>query len=95
MLAEVSRLFDPLGLVSLIITTAKILIQSLWACKIGWDDSVPMNIHKSWCQIKSQLHLLDFIKIPRFVITKEMLARKYSCMDFAMRVSKLMELVYM
>ncbi|XP_071643027.1 uncharacterized protein [Temnothorax longispinosus] len=70
MLAEVSKLFDPLGLVGPIITAAKILIQSLWACNVGWDDSVPMRIHKAWCQIKSQLHLLEFIEIPRLVISK-------------------------
>lgn len=47
MLSEVSRLFDPLGLVGPVITAAKILIQSLWTCNIDWDNSVPMHIHKS------------------------------------------------
>jgi len=54
-LSEVSRLFDPLGLVGPIVTAAKILIQSLWVCKIGWDDPVPMSVYKAWHQIKSQL----------------------------------------
>ncbi|XP_072766489.1 uncharacterized protein [Anoplolepis gracilipes] len=45
MLAEMSRLFDPLELVGPVIIAAKILIQSLWAANVGWDDSVPMNIH--------------------------------------------------
>jgi len=42
-LSEVARLFDPLGLVGPVITAAKILIQSVWACNIGWDDSVPIQ----------------------------------------------------
>jgi len=66
----VARLFDPLGLVGPVITAAKILIQSVWACHIGWDDSVPMSTYKSWGRIKSQLYLLEYIKIPKLVILK-------------------------
>lgn len=74
MLSEVSRLFDPLGLVGPVITFAKIfwdLIQSLWAYNIGWDDSIPMNIHKSWSLFKSQLSLLETLSIPRAVASGE------------------------
>jgi len=46
-LSKVSRLFDPLELVDPIVTAAKILIQPLWVCKIGWDDPVSMNVYKT------------------------------------------------
>jgi len=59
-LSEVSRLFDLLGLVGPMITAAKILIQSLWVCRIGWDDPVPVSVYETWHQIKSQLYLLEF-----------------------------------
>jgi len=32
---------------------------------------VPMSVYKAWHQIKSQLCLLEFIKIPRLVISDE------------------------
>lgn len=68
-LSEVARLFDPLGLVGLVITSGKILIQELWMLKIGWDDAVPMSVQKSWFQIKSQLSLLESIEIPRLIVS--------------------------
>lgn len=43
-LAESSKLFDPLGLISPCIIVIKILLQSLWLEKLGWDDAVPSKI---------------------------------------------------
>ena len=43
----------------------KILYQKLWVEKLGWDDPLPQVIvkeHEGW---KSQLHLLDQVKISR------------------------------
>lgn len=68
-LSQVCRLFDPLGLIGPIITLAKILIQELWKSVTEWDESVPMHIHKAWKQIRSQLNLLNNLKIPRSVFS--------------------------
>ena len=35
-----ARLFDPLGLVSPILTPIRKLVQDLWAEKLGWDDEI-------------------------------------------------------
>ncbi|XP_071637475.1 uncharacterized protein [Temnothorax longispinosus] len=56
MLAEISQLFDPLGLLGPVILKAKILIQELWKIQMDWDSNVPMNIHTQWKQFKSQQH---------------------------------------
>lgn len=42
-LSEIARLFDPLGLISPVVTLAKILFQSLWKCptKLEWDTPLP------------------------------------------------------
>lgn len=40
MLSEVPRVFDILGLLSSIIIRAKIMMQSLWREKLGWDDPI-------------------------------------------------------
>ncbi|XP_071578245.1 uncharacterized protein [Temnothorax nylanderi] len=68
-LSQICRLFDPLGLVGPVITSAKILMQELWSLGIEWDESVSMHIHRAWDQIKSQLRLLNKLKIPRLVVS--------------------------
>lgn len=37
-LSVISRLFDPLGLVSPITVVAKIILQEIWKAHVGWDD---------------------------------------------------------
>lgn len=40
-LSDISRLFDPLGLVSPVIVTAKLFMQEIWRLKESkWDESV-------------------------------------------------------
>ncbi|XP_011860315.1 PREDICTED: uncharacterized protein LOC105557632 [Vollenhovia emeryi] len=80
-LSEISRLFDPLGLVGPVMTLAKVLMQELWTCRIGWDDAVPMRVHNSWLLIRSQLSALESIKINRLV-TKGSDAGKISLHGF-------------
>ena len=42
---KVAKIFDPLGLVSLFVVQAKILIQDLWTMGVGWDDPVTQRDH--------------------------------------------------
>jgi len=44
MLSEISKLFDPLGLIGPIITVTKILMQGLWKINLDWDDPLPNAI---------------------------------------------------
>ena len=44
MLSAIGKLFDPLSLIGLILTVAKILMQSLWEIKTGWDDPFPDSV---------------------------------------------------
>ncbi|XP_039312876.1 uncharacterized protein LOC113004888 [Solenopsis invicta] len=68
-LLQICKLFDPLGLVGPVITSAKIIMQGLWSLGIEWDESVPMHIYKSWEQIKTQLGLLNKLQIPRLIVS--------------------------
>lgn len=43
-LSNIAKLFDPLGFLSPIIITAKILMQELWTLKLNWDDPLPESI---------------------------------------------------
>ncbi|XP_039310735.1 uncharacterized protein LOC120358921 [Solenopsis invicta] len=66
-LSEVSRLFDPLGLLGPIIVLAKLILQELWQLGIHWDESVPQNLHSRWLKFNSQLSSINQICIPRCV----------------------------
>jgi hypothetical protein len=44
-LSIIAQIFDPLGIIGAVIARAKIILQKLWSLKIGWDESVPQDIH--------------------------------------------------
>ena len=67
-LSQVAKLFDPLGLLGLIIVKAKMLIQLLWKAGIGWDSSIPTEIHTMWLQFKEQLPFIGEVNFNRVII---------------------------
>lgn len=64
-LSDVSKLFDPLGLLGPIMVIAKLIIQDLWQSGVGWDESIPQTTYTSWLQLKLQLPTLSQLRIPR------------------------------
>ncbi|XP_043263018.1 uncharacterized protein LOC122403528 [Colletes gigas] len=67
-LSEVSKIFDPLGLVAPVIIQAKLIIQSLWQLKLSWDESVPQAIHSEFHDFYADLRSLTRLAIPRCVL---------------------------
>lgn len=65
-LSLVARIFDPLGWLSPVVVSAKILLQSLWILKIGWDDSLPNEVISLWTNFNEQLEFISRISIPRW-----------------------------
>lgn len=65
--SEIASLFDPLGWISPVIIKAKNLLQVAWKENIDWDDSLPVILSEQWIQIKSELHLINELKIPRWI----------------------------
>ena len=47
-LSNIARLFDPLGWLSPVTVTAKILIQDLWILKCEWDTPLPTSVRNQW-----------------------------------------------
>ena len=47
-LSAVSTIFDPIGLLAPFILIAKLLLQSMWRLKIGWDDKLPPLQAEYW-----------------------------------------------
>lgn len=70
-LSVVSQIFDPLGLLSPFIITAKILLQTLWKLNLTWDEGVPQDVHSEWSRWTSDLQRLAELKITRHVIAVE------------------------
>lgn len=67
MLAEASRLFDPLGWLAPSIIIPKILFQRLWIKNISWDEPLPPEILEDWIEFRESLHHIENIKIERWL----------------------------
>ncbi|XP_055714891.1 uncharacterized protein LOC129809061 [Phlebotomus papatasi] len=67
-LSEMSRIFDPLGLLAPVTIQAKILMQSLWLVKADWDDElVDTTVLKTWQEYQQNLKDLVEFRIPRHI----------------------------
>lgn len=67
-LSKLSSIFDPTGLISPVLITAKCLIQRLWQDKTGWDDPVPEHLQRDWITFYEKLKYLTTLKIPRLIV---------------------------
>ncbi|GJQ66386.1 hypothetical protein Trydic_g8493 [Trypoxylus dichotomus] len=57
LLSDISKIFDPLGLLSPVVVNAKLLIQKIWQLNLSWDD-VPESIKDSWLKFTDELKSL-------------------------------------
>ncbi|XP_044312747.1 uncharacterized protein LOC123037190 [Drosophila rhopaloa] len=67
-LSTIAKFYDPLGLITPIVTKAKIFLQSLWNANVDWDDTLPEPILSSWGELTSQLSIVQNLKFSRFVM---------------------------
>ena len=65
-LSSIARIFDPMGWLSPIVISVKILLQSLWLLKVGWDDALPDHIVSLWKSWQEQSYTLSSIQLPRW-----------------------------
>ena len=71
-LSVLSSIFNPLGFLSPITLSAKLLLQDLCRRKLSWDDSVPEEDAAIWMRWLDTLSDIDKVKIPRCFITLSM-----------------------
>jgi len=64
-LAAVSSIFDPLGLLAPVILVPKILLQDIWTLNADWDEPLPNNILARWRKWTNNLAKLAELQIPR------------------------------
>ena len=64
-LSYISRVFDPLGLLTPFTMMSKCLFQELWKTGVGWDEEIPVQFVKRFQMWMNDLSLLQMWKIPR------------------------------
>ncbi|KAK3754172.1 hypothetical protein QZH41_007960 [Actinostola sp. cb2023] len=70
LLGAISKVFDPLGLVSPFIITAKLIMQDLWVKGIPWDEKLDEGTLRRWTEWYTQLETLATMEIPRSFLPK-------------------------
>ncbi|XP_059225962.1 uncharacterized protein LOC131998022 [Stomoxys calcitrans] len=66
-LSYLAKIFDPLGLLTPVIITAKLFIQSLWLLEMQWDQKIDGDLEISWKEFVTRISSLQDVKIPRWL----------------------------
>lgn len=69
LLSAICQLFDPIGWLAPVIITGKILFQGLWLTGCNWDEPLDDRTSNAWLSFRNQLHLLNNVKIQRWLST--------------------------
>ncbi|GFW39987.1 uncharacterized protein TNCV_5116701 [Trichonephila clavipes] len=64
-LSTIANIFDPVGLMTPVISKAKIFLQRLWRSKLEWNDLLPAEEYREWQQFLVSLENINNIEIPR------------------------------
>ena len=70
-ISEVSKIYDPLGLVAPVVFYGKVFLQKLWISELGWDDALPQPLCHEWQEMVQIFQQLSKLRIPRFVNRNE------------------------
>ncbi|XP_070072144.1 uncharacterized protein [Drosophila takahashii] len=66
-LSDVSRIFDPLGILAPVVVQFKILFQELWLLDLDWDSKLPPKLAEWWQTCRDDINCITNQRIPRFV----------------------------
>ncbi|XP_026479809.1 uncharacterized protein LOC113386232 [Ctenocephalides felis] len=66
-LSTIAQIYDPIGLVSPVTVTAKLVMQELWRHNLDWDEALSRELQVRWDLFKNHLSDLDNLTIPRCV----------------------------
>ena len=67
LLSFTARVFDPLQWLAPVTIKPKILLQSLWKEKLGWDEPITAHYVKKWNKYHQELELLKEFRITRCI----------------------------
>ena len=68
LLSDVSKHFDPIGLIAPVLVVTKVIIQSCWKLDLEWNDAVPDDVSRAYTSWKDDMRALSQVKIPRRVL---------------------------
>ncbi|XP_013396919.2 uncharacterized protein LOC106163784 [Lingula anatina] len=66
-LSTVNSIFDPLGFLSPVTVTGKMLAREMHVEAVGWDDPLPEHLCHQWESWKSSLFSLREFRVPRMI----------------------------
>ncbi|GBO02822.1 hypothetical protein AVEN_118458-1 [Araneus ventricosus] len=58
----------PLGLISPVVTKAKLVMQELWRLKLDWNDSLPIQLDSQWKRFVAFLSTINTPNIPQYFV---------------------------
>lgn len=67
-MADISRIFDPLGWLSPLTVLSKLLLQRCRLQNVNWDQTLPDNIGNDWKKWRNQLEALKHFDIRRYIL---------------------------
>nr|CAH7758363.1 unnamed protein product [Callosobruchus chinensis] len=82
-LSVVASIFDPLGLMSLVIISFKILLQQLWQQNLQWDEPLPLKLLDVWNHLISDIDLINSIQVSRHILVNHPVHVKLHCFSDA------------
>ncbi len=65
-LSQAAKLFDPLGWLGPTVIKPKIMFQKMWKEELRWDDAISEELANEWIEFRSELKVLERVKIPRW-----------------------------
>ncbi|KAL0859992.1 hypothetical protein ABMA27_010307 [Loxostege sticticalis] len=65
MSAVIMSIFDIFGFLSPFTIQGKIMLQDIWKYNIDWDETIPDDVYKKWCNWIDLLKEIPNIRIPR------------------------------
>jgi hypothetical protein len=70
MLSDLSKIFDPLGLIAPVTFKLKLVMQQAWVEGVDWDTPLSDSLRSEYFQWRNDLCQLSKIRIPRCILTK-------------------------
>ena len=64
-LQDLSKTFDPLGVLTPVTISAKLFMQQLWQQKLNWDQPIPSKLTATWNNVVTNLAQTPNLAIPR------------------------------
>lgn len=67
-LSDIAKIFDPLGFVGPVVTSAKLIFREVGLLNLNWDEQVPEALAKRWRDFREDLCALNNLQLPRWIL---------------------------